>query len=119
MSRFDRSRFDHVGIPTDEDKNGFVWLERDRVWVTSPRDHPLNIEWVRYAPGSRMHPRLQANLHIAYRVDDLAASLEGCAVLVPEFDLGNGFATIAFVDIDGVIVELMQYADPDEQGWVS
>jgi hypothetical protein len=116
---FERTRFDHVGIPTVNEKEGSVWLEEDRVWVTNPRQHPLNIEWVRYAPGSRMHPTLQANLHLAYRVDDLAEALEGREVLVPPFELGDGFAMIAFVQIDGNVVELMQYTDPDERGWVT
>jgi len=117
---FDRRGFDHLGLPTDEEKEGAVWLEPDGVWVTNPRESPLNIEWVRYAPDSRMHPRLRGQaFHLAYRVGDLAEAVRGRDVIVPPFDLGGGFATIAFVDVDGVIVELMQYADPDEQGWVS
>jgi hypothetical protein len=114
----DRRAFDHIGIPTDEVKEGAVWLESDGVWVTSPRDHPLNIEWVRYAPGSPMHPRLQASMHIAYRIENLEDALRGRDVIVPPLDLGGGFAKIAFVDVGGMIVELMQYADPDEKGWV-
>jgi len=116
---FERGAFDHIGIPTTETKDGAVWLESDRVWVTNPRDHPLNIEWVRYAPNSPMHPRLQESFHLAYRVADLEHALEGSAVIVPPLDLGMGFATIAFVEIDGVVVDLMQYRDPDEKGWVS
>lgn len=115
---FDRRAFDHVGIPTDEAKEGAVWLEADGVWVTNPRDHPLNVEWVRYAPGSPMHPRLQASMHIAYRTETLEDDLRRHEVIVPPLDLGGGFATIAFVDVDGMIVELMQYADPDEREWV-
>jgi hypothetical protein len=115
---FDRRSFDHVGIPTAEEKDGAVWVEQDRVWLTSPRDHPLNIEWVRYAPDSPMHPRLRESFHLAYRVESLDAALRGQDVIVPPTDLGGGWATIAFVDVDGVIVELMQYADPRETGWV-
>jgi hypothetical protein len=115
---FDRRSFDHIGIPTDEEKEGAVWLEPDGVWVTSPRAHPLNVEWVRYAPNSPMHPRLRESFHLAYRVADLNQALRQRVVIVPPLDLGGGWATIAFVDVDGVIVELMQYADPDERGWV-
>jgi hypothetical protein len=115
---FDRRSFDHIGIPTADEKEGAVWLEPDGVWVTNPREHPLNIEWVRYAPDSPMHPRLRKSFHLAYRVPDLDAALEARDVIVPPLDLGGGFATIAFVDVDGVVVELMQYADPDEKGWV-
>jgi hypothetical protein len=115
---FDRGSFDHIGIPTDEEKPGAVWLESDRVWVTSPREHPLNVEWVRYAPDSPMHRRLRASFHLAYRVGDLEEALRGREVIVEPIDLGGGFATIAFIDVDGLIVELMEYRDPDEKGWV-
>jgi hypothetical protein len=115
---FDRRSFDHVGIPTQEEKEGAVWLEPDGVWVTNPREHPLNIEWVRYALDSPMHPRLRESLHLAYRVENLDEALRGRDVIVPPLDLGGGWATIAFIDVDGMIVELMQYADPDERGWV-
>jgi catechol 2,3-dioxygenase-like lactoylglutathione lyase family enzyme len=114
-----RSRFDHVGVPTSEAKDGAVWLEADGVWVTSPRAHPLNVEWVRYAADSSMHPRLRSSFHVAYRVDDVRRAVEGHEVLVPPRDVGGGFATIAFVDVDGLVVELIEYADPDEEGWIS
>jgi hypothetical protein len=116
---FDRGSFDHLGIPTDEQKEGAVFLEQDGVWVTSPRDHPLNIEWVRYEPGSPMHARLRtAPFHVAYRVKNLVEALRGQDVIVPPLDLGNGWATIAFIDVDGIVVELMQYEDHDEKGWL-
>jgi len=117
--QFDREAFDHIGIPTVEEKEGAVWLEPDGVWVTSPRDHPLNVEWVRYAPNSPMHPRLRESFHLAYRVESLDDALRGRSVLVPPLDVGRGWATIAFVDVDGIVVELMQYGDPEEKGWVT
>jgi hypothetical protein len=114
----DRRRFDHIGVPTTEAKEGAVWLEEDGVWITSPRAHPLNVEWVRYAPDSRMHAKLQSGFHVAYRVDDLGKALEGREVIVPPQDVGDGFMTVAFVDVEGLVVELIQYADPDEEGWI-
>jgi hypothetical protein len=118
MTVFDRRNFDHIGIPTLEEKPGAVWLEHDRVWVTSPRNHPLNVEWVRYAPASPMPSRLQSSFHVAYRVPSLEAALAGRELLVPPLDVGEGFARIAFVDVDGLVVELMEYANPDEEGWL-
>jgi hypothetical protein len=38
-------------------------------------------------------------------------------VLAEPFDVGNGFVTVAFVLIDGAVVEFMQYTNPDEEGW--
>jgi hypothetical protein len=119
QGRLHRSRFDHVGVATTQAREGEVWLEQDRVWITSPRAHPLNVEWVRYAADSPMHPRLRQGFHIAYRVDDLRAAIEGRDVLVPPLDVGDGFATVAFVEVDGLVVEFMEYADPEEEGWIT
>jgi hypothetical protein len=54
---------------------------------------------------------------VAYRVADVRAAIEGHTVLAEPFDVGGGFATVAFVEVGGAVVELMQYADPDEEGW--
>lgn len=113
----ERLRFDHIGVPTSERKQGESWVEATRVWVTSPRDHPYNVEWLRYEPDSPVHGPLRTDPHVAYRVDDLTAALEGHTVVVAPFDVGDGFLTVAFVQVDGALVEFMEYANPGEEGW--
>jgi hypothetical protein len=113
----DRSRFDHFGLVTDEPKPGESWVEATRVWVTSPRAHPFNVEWVRFEPDSPVTGPLRTEPHVAYRVDDVARAVEGHTVLAEPFEVGGGFATVAFVDVDGAVVEFMQYSNPNEEGW--
>ena len=113
----DRATFDHVGVVTDEPKPGERWVEATRVWVTSPRAHPYNVEWVRFEPDSPVTGPLRTEPHVAYRVLDVAAAVEGHDVLAAPFDVGDGFLTVAFVLVDGAVVEFMQYANPDEEGW--
>jgi hypothetical protein len=115
--QFDRSRFDHVGLVTEEPKEGESWVEATRVWVTSPRAHPFNVEWLRFEPDSPVTGLLRTEPHVAYRVDDVRRAVEGHKVLAEPFDVGNGFLTAAFVDVDGAVVEFMQYANPSEEGW--
>jgi hypothetical protein len=115
--QFDRSRFDHVGLITEERKEGESWVEATRVWVTSPREHRCNIEWLRFEPDSPVTGPLRTQPHVAYRVPDVHQAVKGHAVLAEPFDVGNGFLTVAFVDVDGAVVEFMQYANPDEEGW--
>lgn len=117
LPQFDRSRFDHVGLITDEQKPNESWVEATRVWVTSPRAHACNIEWLRFEPDSPVTGPLRTEPHVAYRVADVDKAVKGHAVLAEPFDVGNGFVTVAFVDIDGAVVEFMQYANPDEEGW--
>ncbi len=115
--QFERSRFDHVGIPTADRKEDESWVEATRVWVTSPRAHPYNIEWLRYEPDSPVTGLLREQPHVAYRVEDLHEAMSGHDVLAEPFDVGDGFLTVGFVVADGAVVEFMQYANPDEDGW--
>jgi hypothetical protein len=117
--QFDRSRFDHVGLITDERKPDESWVEATRVWVTSPRAHPYNIEWLRFEPDSPVTGPLRTQPHIAYRVADIHAALEGHTVLAEPFHPAPDpdFLTVAFAHVDGAVVEFMQYANPDEEGW--
>lgn len=120
VGAIDRSRFDHIGLVTDEQKDGESFVAATRVWVTNPRAGGYNIEWLRFEPDSPVTGALRTAPHVAYRVDDLAAAIEGCTVLAEPFDptgRGDDFLRVAFVEIDGAVVELMQYGDPDETGW--
>ena len=117
MPQFARSRFDHIGLVTDDVKPGESWVEATRVWVTNPREHPFHVEWLRFEPDSPVTGPLRTEPHVAYRVDDVQAAIEGREVLAEPFDVGNGFLTVAFAIVDGAVVEFMQYANPDETGW--
>ena len=117
MAQFDRSRFDHIGVVTSEKKERESWVEATRVWVTSPRDHPYNVEFIRFEPDSPVTGPLRTQPHVAYRVDEVDKAIEGHEVVLEPFDVGNGFVTVAFVDVGGALVEFMQYANPDEEGW--
>jgi len=117
MEPFDRASFDHVGLITEEQKDGESWVEATRVWVTSPRAHPFHVEWLRFEPDTPVTGPLRTEPHVAYRVADVNAAVVGHDVLAEPFEVGDGFATVAFVQIDGAVVEFMQYANPTEEGW--
>ena len=117
MSQFDRSRFGHIGLITTEKQPRESWVEATRVWVTSPRAHPYNVEWLRFEPDSPVQGPLRTDPHIAYRVDDVEKAIEGHDLVLGPFDVGDGFLRAAFVNVDGALVEFMQYANPNEEGW--
>lgn len=56
-------------------------------------------------------------MHVAYRVACLEAAITGQRVVLEPFEGSPGFVRAAFVEIEGVLVELMQYSNPDEEGW--
>ncbi len=113
----DRATFDHIGVVTDERHDGEVWVDATRVWVTNPRLSAHNVEWLRFEPDTPVTGPLRTEPHVAYRVPDVAAAIEGHEVLLEPFDVGEAFVRVAFVMVDGAVVEFMQYANPDEEGW--
>ena len=117
--QFDRARFDHIGVVTNERQEGESWVDATRVWVTSPRAHPYNVEFLRFEPDSPVSGPLRTEPHVAYRVDDIEASLRGHKVLLEPFPPAPdpGFLTVAFVQVGSAVVEFMQYGDPNERGW--
>jgi hypothetical protein len=118
VGQFDRSRFDHIGVVTTEKKARESWVEATRVWVTSPRDHPFNVEFIRFEPESPVTGPLRTQPHVAYRVEDVHRAIEGHTVVLEPFPPGPAdFLTVAFVDVDGALVEFMQYSNPEEEGW--
>lgn len=113
----DRATFDHIGIVTDERRDGEVWVEPTRVWVTNPRLSSHNVEWLRFEPDTPVTGPLRTEPHVAYRVRDVEAAMVGHEVLLEPFSVGDGFCRAGFVRVDGAVVEFMQYANPDEEGW--
>ena len=114
---FDRSAFDHIGLVTEERRAAESWVEPTRVWVTNPRDHPFNVEWLRFEPDSPVTGPLRTEPHVAYRVRDVDAAIRGHEMLAEPFEVRPNFLRAAFVLVGGAVVELMEYANPDEEGW--
>ena len=120
INAIDRSRFDHIGLITEDVKDDETFVAATRVWVTNPRVSSFNIEWLRFEPDSPITGLLRSSPHVAYRVDDIARAIEGQKVLAEPFDptgRGDNFLRVAFVEVDGAVIELMQYGNPDETGW--
>jgi catechol 2,3-dioxygenase-like lactoylglutathione lyase family enzyme len=114
VEQFERASFDHVGFVTGTPQPDEIYLATERCWVTDPREHPASIEWIRWEPGS---PHRDDRPHVAFRVPDIAAALEGQTVLVPPTPTSAG-ARYAFVESpDGGVIELLEYDDPDAPGW--
>jgi hypothetical protein len=108
--QFERTRFDHVGIITTEQRPNEIWRASERAWITDPRDHLYHVEFLRYAPDSPVPPRLQREPHVAYRVADLDKALRNREIMMraPFDPSGTGTTRVAFVDVDGALVEFIE-----------
>jgi hypothetical protein len=105
-----RKAFHHVGLTTLEEQPDEDHVAPSKCWVTDPRNHPMRIEFLRYAPDSPVSQEFQSSPHIAYEVDDLEPHIEGKEIVIPPFDVDDPpFARVAFTKEDGLFVEYMKF----------
>ena len=104
--------YDHTGMPSSEIKDGAQFIEPTRTWVTSPDAHPLKVQWLYFEPESPITGRIREEAHVAYRVDNLEEAIEGRELVGGPWEAeeqGRGFVRVAFVDVDGALVEYLHY----------
>jgi len=107
-------QFHHVGIPTDEEQPGEIYVEDTRVWVTDPMEHPYRIEFLRYESDSSVTGPLRELPHLAFETDDLQREIEGKQVLLQPFEAMEGL-TVAFILEDGAVFEYMEWSSEERQ----
>ena len=102
--------FDHVGLISDDRRESEAFVTATRVWVTNPRAHPYQIEWLRFEPDSPVRGPVRTQPHVAFRVERLEPAPAGLTILLKPFDVG--FARVGFYQTtDGAVIELMQYKE--------
>lgn len=103
--------FDHVGIPTEEKQPGEMYVAATKVWVTDPARHPHRIEYLRFEADSPVQGPVREMPHVAFRVDDLEAAMQGAQILLGPFQPTDTLRVV-FVLRDGAVFEFMQSSDP-------
>jgi hypothetical protein len=106
--------YHHMGIPTLERRPGERYVARFRMWVSGYETSAFRIQWHRYEEGCSLHPLIQTVAHVAFKVDDLEAAIQGREVLLgPYFPL-EGFR-VAFIKEGGAPVELIETELTEEE----
>ena len=104
-------RYHHLGIPTTTPRPGECYLEQFKLHVSGFEESPYGIQWMRFEPGSPVHPLIQSVPHVAFEVDDLEQALEGRQVLTPPNSPSDGVRVAMILD-NGAPVELIQFQRP-------
>jgi hypothetical protein len=97
----------HTGVPTTQEKNWVGHVAPLGVHITDANADPYGIEWLKFDPDSPMDKAIQTKTHIAFRVDDLDAAVAGKKILLAPMSPMPGLR-IAFIEYEGVVVELSQ-----------
>ena len=88
------------------------------MWVTNPRRSPYNVEYLCFEPDTPVDgpAALGSARRLPRRRTSRRRSRATRCCSAP-FEVGGGFCRAAFVLHDGAVIEFMQYANPDEEGW--
>ncbi len=100
--------FHHIGLPTHEPQPNESYVEDTKVWVTDPADHPYRVEFLRFADESPVTGLLRNMPHVAYRVDNISATIEDKEIILEPFTPMPGLS-VAFVKEDGAVIEFMEF----------
>lgn len=101
-------KINHIGIPVQNPVPGEVYNEGMKVFLTDFAQSPNKIEFLRFDEDSWMPELIQKLAHIAYEVDSLDDELKGAKILLPK-TVVNDSLTIAFIEEEGIALELMQF----------
>jgi hypothetical protein len=100
-------KFDHIGIPTVNPQANEMYLESVKLYATNPAETKYYVEYLRAEPGCTLAPILLEKTHVSYIVENLDKALEGENVVVPPFQPVPN-RRIAFIDVEGCIIELAE-----------
>ena len=101
-------RYHHLGIPTEVLRKDEVFLADFGVHVSSYRNNPFGIEWMRYETDSPLPELVKTMPHLAFQVEDLDAALADRELLIPP-NSPSGGVRVAFIVHDGAPVEFLEF----------
>jgi len=107
-------KFNHIGIPTTANIEGGVDLPHLKMTVSDHQNNPFGIQWQRYWEDAPYPDLVKRVPHVAFEVDDLDRALAGQNVLIQPNSPSEGLI-VAFIEVNGAPVELMQYLKEAEE----
>ena len=104
--------YHHLGIPTETPREDEVYLERFDMWVSGFDKGSYGIEWMRFGPNATVPEIVRTLPHVAFKVGDLQAELEGKHVLIEPNSPSPG-VTVAFILDNGAPIEFLEFGRPE------
>lgn len=104
-------KYMHIGIPITNKKPGMVYNEDMKLWMSNPDDYEYKIEYLKFEEGTPFPEILHKNPHTAYQVDNADPYLQQAdRILYGPVSGGEG-VRLAFIELDGAIIELYEKKD--------
>ena len=106
-------KYHHVGIPTKTPREGEIFLQEFKMFVLSYDTNPYGVEWIRFEPDCPLPELIKTVPHVAFKVDDLMAAIEGKEILIKPNSPSKG-VKVAFIVDNGAPIEFLEYDDSTE-----
>lgn len=103
-------KFNHIGIPTNNTFEGEIDLPHLKMTVSDHENNPYGIQWQRYWDDAPYPDLVKTVPHLAFIVDNLQKEIAGKHVIIQPNSPSKGL-TVAFIEVNGAPVELMEYED--------
>ncbi|RRJ67260.1 hypothetical protein EHV15_33290 [Paenibacillus oralis] len=107
--------FHHTGIPTSEIRPDEKYSESAKMY-TSDNEGNFRIQWHRFESDSPLHPLIKDLPHVAFKVNDLKAAIDGEEVLIGPYEPIDDY-WVAVINDGGAPVELIQTSLSDDEIW--
>jgi len=101
-------KYNHTGIPTTERFDGEIDLPHLKMTVSDHENNMYGIQWQRYWADAPYPELVKTVPHVAFEVDDIKIAIAGQEVIIEPNSPSEGLV-VAFIKVNGVPVELMQY----------
>lgn len=101
-------KFNHIGIPTITRFDQETDLSHLKMTVSDHTNNPFGIQWQRYWEDAPYPELIKRIPHVAFEVDNIENALRGYKLLIAPNSPSVGL-TVAFIEVNGAPVELMQY----------
>jgi len=107
-------KFNHIGIPTTANFEGEIDLPDLKMTVSDHENNPFGIQWQRYWEDAPYPDLVKLVPHVAFEVDDLESALIGQNIIIQPNSPSDG-VVVAFIEVNGAPVELMQYINGTQE----
>ena len=109
-------KYHHVGIPTQDPRDGEVYLERFKMFVSGFETSTFGVEWIRFEADAPFPELVKTVPHVAFVVNDLEEAIAGREILIYPNSPSEG-VTVAFVVENGAPVEFLEFDGPEFEVW--
>lgn len=108
--------YHHMGIPTDVPREGERYSSTFKMYTSGGADNEFRVQYHRFEADSPLHPLLKTLPHVAFKVDNLEATIKGKEVVLGPYEPIPGFKVAAIIEC-GSPIELIETTLSEEQIW--